>query len=341
MLSLGYELLAVFALVAIVGILMGRFLCKSGESEEREKKKKVIYAYESTQKELEFQQNRVEEYASQLQLKEDYIAECEQTIHNLNTKLESSNQERKQLLEELKVLDKYKSKFESLDKEFEIQSKMLEELKDEKINNQQEIADFKILTNELNKNITQLQKNGEDLDAEIAYLNEQLKDNKEHYERLITNINEAHEAYKVKTFEAYEQDRAQMLKEHKEDKIKMLKEHEDDKVKNLKEHEQYKVKTLKEHEEYKAKTLKEYRELEKKYQEMKSDYKEFVETHNVDSDRLATLEVENEKMYHILKSVEMERDDLLNRLRAISSVVGAVGIEQHIKDESQILLENR
>ncbi len=318
MLSLGYELIAIFLLVAVIGVLMGRFLCKSGESEEREKKKKFIYAYESTQKELVFQQNRVEEYASQLQLKEDYIAQYEQTIHNLNTKLESSNQERKRLLEELKVLDKYKSKFESLDNEFEIQAKMLEELKDEKINNQKEIADFKILTNELNKNIANMQKNIGELEEEVAYLNENQKDNKEHYEGVIQKANEAHEAYKIN-----------ILKEHKEYKIKTLKEYE-----------AYKVETLKEQEAHKAKMLKEYDELEKSYRELKSEYQEFVETHNLDSDRLATLEIDNEKMYHILKSVEMERDDLLNRLRAISSVVGAVGIE-HVKDESQILLENR
>lgn len=278
MLSLGLELIAIFLLVAVIGILMGRFLCKSGESEEREKRKKVIYAYESTLKELEFQKNRVEEYATQLQLKEDYIAQCEQNIHSLNTKLDSSNQERKQLLEELKVLDKYKSKFESLDKEFKIHSKMLEQLKDEKINNQKEIANFKILTNELNKNINSLEENREELEKEILSLNNQLKEQKEHYERLIQQINELHE----------------------EDKSKALKE----------------------------------------YQEIKSDYENFVETHNLDSDRLLTLEIENEKMYHLLNSVEIERDDLLNRLRAISSVVEAVGIEQ-VKDESQILLENR
>ncbi len=278
MLSLGLELIAIFLLVAVIGVLMGRFLCKSGESEEREKRKKVIYAYESTLKELEFQKNRVEEYATQLQLKEDYIAQCEQNIHSLNTKLDSSNQERKQLLEELKVLDKYKSKFESLDKEFKIHSKMLEQLKDEKINNQKEIADFKILTNELNKNISSLEENREELEKEILSLNNQLKEQKEHYEKLIQQINELHE----------------------EDKSKALEE----------------------------------------YQEIKSDYENFVETHNLDSDRLLTLEIENEKMYHLLNSVEIERDDLLNRLRAISSVVEAVGIEQ-VKDESQILLENR
>ena len=329
MLSLGYELIAIFLLVVVIGVLMGRFLCKSGESEERENKKKVIYAYESTQKELEFQQNRVEEYASQLQLKEDYIAQYEQSIHNLNTKLDSSNQERKKLLEELKVLDKYKSKFESLDKEFKIQSKMLEQLKDEKINNQKEIADFKILTNELHKNITSLQKNIEELEGEVLSLNNHLKEQKEHYETVIQKINESHEEYKVKILEAYEQNKVKMLKEHKEDKVKILKEHE-----------QYKVKLLKEHEEYKLKTLKEYKELDKKYQELNREYKEFVENHNFDSDRLETLEVENKKIYHILKNVKMEREDLLNRLRAISSVVGAVGIEQ-IKEESQILLENR
>jgi len=258
MLNLELELILILVLTTVIGLLMGRFLCKSGENDEREKKKKLIHALSVSKNELEISREKVKDQAFVIKMKEDLIAEHEQEINNFNTKLLSSNRQQEELLAELKKLEKYKTRFESLQNEFKVQSKTIESLKSEKLTLFAEIEELKIMINGLNKNITHLTNHNRQKEMDFGSL-----------EKKKTKL---HEVIETK-------DRT-------------------------------------------------YSDLKKELECVEEEYMEFKLNYNLDTDRLESLERENTKIYHTLEAIILERDDLLSRLRAISSVVGAVGIDK-------------
>ena len=310
MLNLEFELIAILILAAVIGILMGRFLCKSGESEEREKKKKVIHAFKASENELNLSRESIKKQLLILKGQEDKIAEQEQEISNSRTKVNSSDTQRVKLLDELKFLEKYKSRFESLDREFKLQNKILDGLKEEKILNQKEIADFKILTDELNKNIVYFKEKGCELESSVATLEEKIRQERNKHE------------------EAYEQ-----LEQGSSIKYKEIIEIKNNAYNSL---EESKSRDYKEMIDSKTEA---YAILQKDLERVESEYEEFKLSYTLDNERLEKLEEDNSKIYHTLETIVLERDDLVARLRAISSVVGAVGIDRG--ENTQSLLENK
>ena len=475
MLSLGVEIVAILLLTAVIGLLMGRFLCKSGENEEREQKKKVIHAFKTSKNELEISRERVKDQVLQITELEYTVARREQKINNLETKLLSSDKERAELLEELKILEKYKPRFEALDNEFKIQSDLVKNLKSEKISNQEKIDKFQILTTNLNANIENLEKKKRELESEIKQLTniskQRERESEASYKKLIENRDKAYDklqqesAEKLKTIikskdDAFEklqkssyqkyiqlenskdvaynklkQESQQSYNELKKEKDTLYNKLEQESKKSYKELEKekdalykkleqesqkayndlkreknklYEKLEQKSHQEYKKlekekddlydklkhsnkrayieleknkdnlydklkhESQKAYNELMntkdeeyKKLQEEKSkayqkmvdtkneayqqirdelesienEYEEFKINYNLDNDRLESLEKENKKIYTTLDTIAHERDDLLARLRAISSVVGAVGVDNAV-ESGQLLLEN-
>ena len=312
MLSLEIELIAILVLAAVVGILMGRFLCKNGENEEREKKDKIIHAYKALKNEFETTQSKIKKQDFMLKALEEGVAQGEQEIENSQTKLNSSDKQRTQLLDELKVLEKYKSRFDSLDREFKLQSKIVDGLKNEKIANQKEISDFKIMTNGLTKNIVDFKRGQGELESDMDKLNKTLK------ERMLSKETE-HDTMLQKTHKKYQ---TQL-----EGKVSTYEKFEEESNKRYKETVQLKDKA--------------YEELKISLESVENEYEEFKINHGLDSDRLDELELDHQKIYHTLETVISERDDLVARIRAISSVVGAVGIDSVSGDKNQQLLENR
>ncbi|MCK5855022.1 MAG: hypothetical protein KAG56_07350 [Sulfurovaceae bacterium] len=295
MLNLEFELIAILILVAVIGVLMGRFLCKSGESEEREKKKKVIHAFKSSENELDLSRESSRKHLLRLKQQEEKIAKQEQEISNSKTKVDSSDTQRIELLDELKVLEKYKSRFESLEREFKLQNKISDGLKEEKIANQKEIADFKILIDELNKNILHLKKNQSEVEKEHTLNKRLLTDKEREHDKLLTDVHQEHQL-KLKDKDAL-------------------------------------------HESLEKNKNQDYNELKKELESVEREYEAFKLNHSLDNERLQKLEIDNEKIYHTLESIALEKEDLVARLRAISSVVGAVGIDR--AENTQSLLENR
>ena len=305
MLDLEFELIAILILTAVLGLLMGRFLCKSGENDEREKKNKIIHAFKASQNELEINRAKIIEQSRILQETQDIIAGHEQEINNFSTKLLSSDTQRGKLLDELKALEKYKSRFESLNREFKLQSKILDGIKSEKIADQKEIADFKILTNELKKNIAHLKEKQRESEEIIVNLNERIKE-----QNSVAQKSEVEQEKKYK----------EML------------------TSKEREHETLLQSTNKKYQSQLESKTKAYDELKKELESVKEEYEKFKINHTLETDRLDALESDNAKIYHTLETIVVERDDLLARLRAISSVVGAVGIDKNSK--SQPLLES-
>ena len=235
--NLELELIAIILIASIIGLFMGRFLCKSGEADEKAKKMSIITLHNGLKLEFKKLEERLAEQVSLNHSYEDKIAEQEQTILNLETKLASSEKHSIKCLEELKVLEKYKARFEALSKEFELQVKQIEALKSIKSTNIETIEGLETSYKILEQNFTSLT----DEHAKISEILEH-----------------------VRTL-------------NKEQKVEI------EKLKNAK-----------------------------------------VER----NERLEFLEKEYPKLVDKLNISIADREDLMSRIRAISSVVGAVGVEE-------------
>ena len=321
MLNLELELIAILILTAVIGLLMGRFLCKSGESDEREKKKQVIHAFKSSQSELEISRERANEQALLLQMHENSIATHEQELNNLNTRVRSSDKQKELLLEELKQLEKYKPRFESLSKEFHFQSELIDKLKSERVAILSEKEELTILSNSLNKNISHLKSDNEQKEQNFAKLKKVFE---EEFKKTIKEKDNSYETLKQKLEKSIQE----KVNNHETSQEKL--------------HREYKLLIKTKNNEYEALESEQnklyknmvnsnsetHNELKKELESITEEHEEFKINYHLDNHRLETLDKENTKIYHTLETLISERNDLLSRLRAISSVVGAVGVDK-------------
>ncbi len=278
--NLEYELIAILLLAAIIGLIMGRFLCKSGESEEKIKKEKITYAFKSAQSDLKEQVVTIEEQQESIKVKEQNISELEQENSNLTTRLNSSEEENQTLLEELKVLEKYKTRFEALTTEFDVQANFMESLKAKKGSALEEIEQFKVQTNTLKQNIVNMEEKSREI---VAY--------KEKQEKLLDELGSMNK----------NQDKAI-------NELTLLRDENSVSIEQGTQREKQLNQLVKEH----------ILEIER-LKVMEEEYGSYKELFN--EAKLLELEESRDRLY-------TEREDLLSRLRAISSVVGAVGVEE-------------
>ncbi|MCH9741346.1 MAG: hypothetical protein K0U38_11000 [Epsilonproteobacteria bacterium] len=293
--NLEYELIAILMLAAIIGLLMGRFLCKSGETEERLEKKRVITAFKSTQFDLQKSEDKVTEQASMVTKQKESISQLEEDIVNLNMRLHSSETQRATLLENLKELEKYKSRFEALSKEFQVQSKMVETLKGVKSTKIEEVEGLKTA-------VKVLQQNKQELEGKESKLKEELD---------VTLDSSRNQTQKIKELHQLNENSMKAINEMSDQREELSQKLEQSLAELESLHEHLRVK-------------------EKAYSELGKQYSEYKNGINIDSERLAFLEKEYEELGQNFNTVLVERDDLLSRIRAISSVVGAVGIDNDI-----------
>ena len=236
--SLESELIIVLLVASFIGLLMGRFLCKNGESEERIEKEKVLYALTDAKNNFLNQEIMLKKLQEHLKEKEEHIAELEQHNNNIITQFNTSDNQRVLLLKELQVLEKYKSRFDALTTEFEVQTELIKNLNQEKRVSLEKMDSSQALIERLSeKNIKIIEKS-----SELSRIVEEANLEIERLKKLVVS-----------------------LEVHKE-------KFNDEKIKKFIEIEKY-------------------------------------------------LRAE-------LENIEIERDDLVSRLRAISSVVGAVGVEE-------------
>ena len=246
--NLEYELIAILLITATIGLFMGRFLCKSGETEEKIKKSRIITSYKSLQVDFNKSEERLAEQVSLNQTHEDTLAQQAQEIVNLTTQLNTSDKHSAKHLEELKVLEKYKTRFEALSSEFEIQNKQIESLKDEKSTNIESLHSFETNTRILEQNFSSLSSKYEETTLAFKEIIELSEEQKKQIEEFIMN----------------ERELLGKLENHKIDK----------------------------------------------------------------EERLHFLEEEYDRLISKLNILIEEKEDLTTRIRAISSVVGAVGVEE-------------
>ncbi len=278
--NLEYELIAILLLTAIIGLLMGRFLCKSGESEEKRAKDKVSYSLKSAQSDLVSLQVKADNQQESIKINEKNISQLEQDKSNLISRLESSELQAQTLLLELKELEKYRTRYEGLSKEFEVQSEAMEQLRTQKGSGLEEIEQFKVQTNTLKQNIANMEEENSGI---VAYKNKQ----EELLDELVT-VNKNQE----KTIQ----------------ELTLLK---DENSVRLEEGEKLQTEL--------EQQVKENLEEIEKLKEIEEEYLVYKEAFN--EKKLLQLEERLELLYE-------EREDLTSRLRAISSVVNAVGVEE-------------
>ncbi len=351
MLSLEMELIAVLLLTAVVGILMGRFLCKSGENEERRKKRKVIHAFETSQHELKISRDRLKEYSFKMTELEDTIAKREQQIRNMETKLLASDKQVVKLLDELKILEKYRPRFESLSNEFNLQSRELDRVKAEKRVYKKEIEDLNISSHRLDKSLVESKKRESELEGSIEKLKQKLKEERisyknseesrtEEFESLLQKINQKYIKelnVKNRAYERLEQELNKRYKDTVEQKDRAYEKLEQELNRKYNSIVRQKDEAYDRLEHDKSKEYQNMVESKSEsYKKLREEYEEFKLNYNLDSDRLTNIEEENRRIYQTLETIAMERDDLLARLRAVSSVVNAVGVDNNNK---QLLLE--
>ena len=278
--NLEYELIAILLLTAIIGLIMGRFLCKSGESEEKIKKEKVIYALNSLQSDTKKQLTTIEEQQDIINEKERNISDLEQRVANLSSRLVSSDEQSQTLLEELKGLEKYKIRFEALTKEFDVQENFIKTLKVQKREALEVIEEYKGEVKRLKENIVNLEKNNSET---IANKEQQTK-------RLDALIQTNKKQDKIINELTALKEKAKVSLEHAGKREALMNQQ-----------------------------LQENSSIIEKLKDMEAEYYSYKESFN--KEKLLNLEEHIEKLY-------VEREDLTSRLRAISSVVNAVGVEE-------------
>ena len=278
--NLEYELIAILLLTAIIGLIMGRFLCKSGESEEKIKKEKVIYALNSLQSDTKKQLTTIEEQQDIINEKERNISDLEQRVANLSSRLVSSDEQSQTLLEELKGLEKYKIRFEALTKEFDVQENFIKTLKVQKREALEVIEEYKGEVKRLKENIVNLEKNNSETIAnkeqQTKRLDALIQTNKKQ-DKIINELTALKEKAKVSLEHAGKRE-ALMNQQFQEN----------------------------------SSIIEQLKDIEEEYHLYKESF---------NKEKLLKLEEHIEKLY-------VEREDLISRLRAISSVVNAVGVEE-------------
>ena len=291
--NLEYELIAILILAAIIGVLMGRFLCKSGETEERLEKEKVITAFKSIKHDLIESQDRFEEQSSIMMHQKERISILEQDNSNFQMQLNSSEAERQKLLEELKELEKYRSRFEALSQEFDFQSQQVESIKSEKAQQLEEIESQKTNINVLEHALSELESKHAKVEAE---LDQALEVNRKEQQKLkeVYHLNDI----SMTALNDMTDQREQLSEELKE------KREESKRLGDL------------------------LHEREEDFALLEKEFAAYKQSFNIDDERLSYLEKEFETLSQNFNTVLTDRDDLLSRIRAISSVVGAVGVNE-------------
>lgn len=127
-----FELLLIFLLTAVIGWFLGRYLCKSGEYDERARNRQLDKELETTRTELQHRDQSLEDARNQLNQASQQTAALEQQKEGLTAQLSSLNQERDKLLLKLQELEVCNTRLQSLTEEFNQQRQQILEFRDTK-----------------------------------------------------------------------------------------------------------------------------------------------------------------------------------------------------------------
>ena len=293
--DIAIELIIILLLATTIGWFLGRFLTKNKEVEERSINRQLNKQIETITVEL----NNSNQLLSQAKLKTTdtgkHAAELEQQVSNFEVKQQSLQTERKALLTKLQDIEISHSKLELISEEYNSQTKSLLTLKN---NHSEQAVELDKRQIELNRKQQQLENSAEEAEQQLKQLTEVRRENSQQAD-YIFELEKDRQALKLLNLDHDEAlSRINMLEE---DKASLHQRHSD--------------------------LRSEHQELRLQCDTLRNDSLKF-------NDRFSALMDEKETLIQTVERLNIEKNDYLGRLRAISGVIDVVGTEKLSSDTS-------
>lgn len=293
--DIAIELIIVLLLATTIGWFLGRFLTKNKEVEERSISRQLNKKLAAINTEYE----NTQQLLDQAHIKNNDISkkatELEQQVNNFEVRQQSLQEERKTLLTKLQDVEVRHSRLELISEEYNSQTKSLLTLK----------GNHSELEAELEHQKTELNNKQQRLDDSDAQNQQQLK-----------QINEAR---KVNS------QQAELVFELEQDRqtLKLLRLDHDEAMSRINMLEEDKASLHQRHTELRS----EHQDLRLQCDALRSDSLKF-------NDRFSNLMDEKETLIQTVEHLNIEKNDYLGRLRAISGVIDVVGTEKLSSDSN-------
>jgi chromosome segregation ATPase len=133
------ELVLVLILVALVSWFIGRFLCRSGEYDERQAKERIVKEHIAFKAETEKRQHKLQKYVEGLEQSLEKITPLEQQKEAAESRVKNLTEERGKLLPYVQNLDTCEKRFNTLTEDFSLQTQRLQQEKAQVIEQADEI----------------------------------------------------------------------------------------------------------------------------------------------------------------------------------------------------------
>ncbi len=288
MLNLLTELSLVLATAAFIGWLMGRYLCKSGEYEQRSNNKSLQKKNTFLQSQLD---QREKEYQLMLQKTQEittHNTQLEQQLVAATEKIESLTAEREEHLLRLQESAQYRSRLKTLMEDYEIEKQQRLKQKQKVINLTEQIDEWANQQNSLQKKLDATKKHCQQKERELDNTTRAYEEQAEELAHLATSAKQLQET--LKRNKQLETELAQIQEEYATLQSRL------------------------------QQTGNDYSKLQKRCATLSQDSLGFAK-------KMEALNQEKSRLNRLIETMTIEKNDYLGRLRAISSVVDVVGTE--------------
>lgn len=293
--DIAIELIIILLLATTIGWFLGRFLTKNKEIEERSINRQLNKKIETITREL----NNSNQLLTQAQIKTNdsskQTTELEQQLNNFEVRQLSLQTERKALLTKLQDIEVSHSRLELISEEYKTQTKSLLTLRTDVSEKEANLSKLQI---DLNHKQQQLDNSIEQTEKQLEQLNEARRKNSQQAEYIFELEKDRQALRLLKLDHDKTLSKMDMLEE---DKASLHQRHID--------------------------LRSEHQELRIQCDNLRSDSLKF-------NDRFSTLMDEKESLIQTVEYLNIEKNDYLGRLRAISGVIDVVGTEKLRTDNS-------
>lgn len=293
--DIAIELIIILLLATAIGWFLGRFLTKNKEVEERSTNRQLNKQIQTINAELTNSHQQFEQAQIKTNDSSKQAAELQQQVNNFEVRQQTLQTERKSLLTKLHDVEISHSKLELVSQEYNAQTKSMITLKADHAEQANARDNLQI---ELNHRQQQLDNTTQEAKQQLEQLSETRKENSQQAD-FIHELEKDRQALKLLTL-----DHDETLS-----KINML---EEDKASLHQRHTELRS---------------EHQDLRLQCETLRSDSLKF-------NDRFSNLMDEKEALIQTIERLNIEKNDYLGRLRAISGVIDVVGTEKLSSDTS-------
>jgi len=267
---------------------MGRYLCKSGEYEQRNQNQQLVKTMGLIETQLKQRDEEYESSLTKINVFETQTAEQQQQISALKGQLSVLDDERSEHLKRLQESSQCETRLATVIQDFELEKQLHRKEKGVSIELKNQLDEVNNQNKQQDKIIIRVEKDLKSTSFELSNTIKAYEDQAEELAQIQVVI-ERHQA---------------ALKENKElqSTIKLIQSENDTIKSRLKQ------------------STDEFSQLQQKCSELSEDSLGFA-------DKLTSLNSDKHELNRIIESMTIEKNDYLGRLRAISSVVDVVGTE--------------